>query len=207
LNNINEIYETCHKKSNKTKIINKNKHKLLSEKSTKTKKIHEIRKNIDSINNNIEKYKKGVQKIFEEHTIIIDKLLKDKELFGIQSSKKISIENTFKLKNKSHSPLLKNNFYEDSFSETMSNDENSFDIENGFKSFSKRKNSDQIKLNSSDTFNENINSPKLSPSEEKCKNNYEVSSYDSSLHQIMQNKTQSPSQGKPFTQINNRIQK
>jgi hypothetical protein len=198
-NEINEIYENLHKKSQKTKIINMNKHKLLSEKNANSKRILEVRNNINSINNHMEEYKKRIQKIFEDHTKIIDRLLKDKKSFGIQSSKKISIDKMFKSK-KVLSPKLKNknNFYEDSFSENLSHEESSFECDNAFKSFSKRKNSEKNCFNSFDTVNENIYSPKFSPSEEKMKLNLEISSYDSSINQMIQRNQSSSNPGNYF---------
>ena len=155
-------------------MINKRKHSLMAEKAKLRAKVARKKEVVSSLNSEQEDYKRRIQRIFEEHSEIVDQLLTNKDFFGIQVERKRTDKKTRKM----FSPKLENNFYEDSFSEMNSQEENSFELESR-KTFSKKKSPE--KRGSEDLLNENLYSHKQKPSEDFAKNGSCVNSYDSEI--------------------------
>lgn len=183
LSGINQIHESLVQKSDRTRLLNKTKHQVLAEKAKVAGRMRETRAKIGVLNSELEEYKKKVQRIFEEHSRIISDLLAGKSAFGISVNALSKPDKQSAAKKRYQSPKdkNKNNFYEDSFSASLSQEDNSFDLESGFRGFVAKRPREHGPSHLLDLCSDNIYSHKNSP--ELGTTKY---SQDSSILQLIQ---------------------
>lgn len=157
LDRVSKLFEKSHENSGRTKVINREKHRIADEKKVLAGQILEKKRQVSQLKLRNENYKMRIQKIFEEHSRVIEGLLADKTSFGISARK---LEGNFSRARaeRPSPPGPENNFYEDSMSETVSQEEGSFDASFALKTGSSKK-KEKLLFNSVDSIGGNIYSP------------------------------------------------